>query len=93
MPCRQTILLIPAATPTRARYSSSMCSIRPSGDLANRLGKILADLTATTAHDDDDPQIADQLATAWAIIAAADPEVASRTARYSDNSGNGHSEG
>jgi hypothetical protein len=39
---------------------------------------------AMTAGDDATaPEVAAQLAGAWAMIAAADPELAARTARYS----------
>lgn len=78
---------------TRARYSSTMCSnpadARLPADVAVRLRQVIDELaTASTAQTTaapgvaTDPEFTKQLARAWAIIAAADPEVAERAARY-----------
>ncbi len=54
-------------------------------ELATRLAAAIDELAATAAGDDSavDSDLAQRLARAWAMIAAADPELAARTARYS----------
>jgi hypothetical protein len=52
-------------------------------DLAARLGRAIDELAASISRDESGyPQLAERLARAWAMITGADPEVASRTARY-----------
>jgi hypothetical protein len=53
------------------------------GDLAARLGKAIDELASQIDDDVTGADLAERLAAAWAMIAAADPEVAARTARYS----------
>jgi hypothetical protein len=71
-----------------------MCSIArgadtndsATGDLAATIARMI-DAVADAAGAPEDvecPDIAARLASAWAIIAAADPEIAARSARYSD---------
>jgi hypothetical protein len=56
----------------------------PPADLAARLGRAIEELAATAGQDDPAcPELAERLASAWAMITAADPELAARTARYS----------
>lgn len=57
----------------------------PAADLATRLAAAIDDLAAAGDDYDDAAQrdLAVRLASAWAMITAADPELASRTARYS----------
>jgi hypothetical protein len=77
-------------------YSSSMCSnLGPAdqvprvrlteADLATRLAAAIDELAAAATREQDpaDSGLAERLARAWAIIVAADPELAARTARYS----------
>jgi hypothetical protein len=71
-------------------YSSSMCSIAPAsrldGDLGRRLSAAIDELAAAATSASgpaDDQELAARLAAAWAMIAAADPELANRAARYS----------
>ena len=53
------------------------------GDLAAHLGNAIDELAAGIGTDESGgSQIAQRLARAWALITAADPEMASRTARY-----------
>jgi hypothetical protein len=53
------------------------------GDLAADLGNAIDELAAGMVTDESaGSQIAQRLARAWAMITAADPEMASRTARY-----------
>jgi hypothetical protein len=66
-----------------------MCSMTPppahQGDLTAQIGQVIDDLT--TAAEQDEPtgrDLAEQLASAWAVIAAADPELARKAARYTD---------
>jgi hypothetical protein len=66
-----------------------MCSMMPpladQGDLAARIGRVIDELAAAAAQDaPTDLDFAEQLARAWAVIAAADPELARRAARYAD---------
>jgi hypothetical protein len=70
-------------------YSSSMCS-NPSGGagdegLADRLGSAIDDVAAVANAGEQAPddELTARLAAAWALIAAADPELADRTALYS----------
>jgi hypothetical protein len=67
-----------------------MCSrvsqpTRAEADLATRLAAAIDELAAAANADLDagDSDLANRLARAWAMIAAADPELAARTARYS----------
>lgn len=67
----------------------------PGADLATRLATAIDELAAavsaeqdaadrdTTSPDAADRDLAERVASAWAMIAAADPELAARTARYS----------
>jgi hypothetical protein len=64
-----------------------MCSMTPplahQGDLASRIGRAIDELAAAAAQDaPTDHDFAEQLACAWAMIAAADPDLARRAARY-----------
>jgi hypothetical protein len=54
-------------------------------DTAAAVAKAVETLAAAITAGDDatGPEFAAQLASAWAMIAAADPELAARTARYS----------
>jgi hypothetical protein len=56
---------------------------RPGDDLAGRLGSVINDLAA---DGDGLPEqvLSARLAAAWKLIAAADPELADRAAKYSD---------
>jgi hypothetical protein len=64
-----------------------MCSNADSADqTAAAVAKAVDDLAAAVGAGDDDasgPELAAQLADAWAMITAADPELAARMARYS----------
>ena len=53
-------------------------------DLATRLARAIDDLAAAAAGgaDTEDGDLAGLLARAWATVAAADPQLAARTARY-----------
>jgi hypothetical protein len=52
-------------------------------DIAAELGSAIDELAAVVGRDEPGcPQVAERLALAWAMITGADPEVASRTARY-----------
>jgi len=65
---------------------SNTRSREPSGaDAAAAVAKAVDTLAAAIMAGDDatGPEFAAQLASAWAMIAAADPELAARTARYS----------
>ena len=75
----------PATARTQPAYSSSMCSSESAGDLAARLGRAIDELAilANQSQQAGDRDLADRLAAAWALIAAEDPELAKRTARYS----------
>ena len=69
-----------------------MCSIdgaasppaHAEADLAARLARAIDDLAAAaaTGAGADDQDLAALLAQAWAMVAAADPSLAARTARY-----------
>jgi len=54
-------------------------------DTAAAVAKAVDTLAAAITAGDDatGPEFAARLASAWAMIAAADPELAARTARYS----------
>jgi hypothetical protein len=54
-------------------------------DLAALLGTAIDEVAAAAGAADQpaDPDVAARLAAAWALIAAADPQLADRTARYS----------
>ena len=60
-------------------------SRRTETDVATRLAAAIDELAAAARAGDDanGPELAARLAGAWAMIAAADPELAARTARYS----------
>jgi hypothetical protein len=63
-----------------------MCSNESPPDLAALLGTAIDEVAAAAASAADqpaDPEVTARLAAAWALIAAADPELADRTARYS----------
>jgi len=65
---------------------SNAISREPSvADTAAAVAKAVDTLAAAITAGDDatGPEFAAQLAGAWAMIAAADPELAARTARYS----------
>ena len=75
----------------RLGYSSSVCSKTfpvvtqdpSSADLAARLTAAIDELAAAGGRDDSGSlQLAERLARAWGMITAADPELASRAARY-----------
>jgi hypothetical protein len=57
----------------------------PPADLADRLGGVIDDLAAAAETGERAPgdDLAARLAAAWALIAAVDPELADRTAKYS----------
>jgi hypothetical protein len=61
-----------------------MCSKDSELDLAARLGSAIDEVAAAAGAADqpEDPAVSARLAAAWALIAAADPELADRTARY-----------
>jgi hypothetical protein len=56
---------------------------RPADDLARRLGSVINDLAAD-GHGLPPQELSARLAAAWKLIAAADPELADRAAKYSD---------
>jgi len=70
-----------------------MCSIDGASDVtssadadfAARLGMAIDELAAAASQQDDSAaaELAQRLARTWAMIAAADPDLAARTARYS----------
>jgi hypothetical protein len=62
-----------------------MCSKDSTVDLGARLGTAIDEVAAAAADADQsaDPAVAAQLAAAWALIVAQDPELAARAARYS----------
>jgi hypothetical protein len=53
-----------------------------STDLAARLARTIDELAAAASAGPDAADFAALLATAWATVAAADPQLAARTARY-----------
>jgi hypothetical protein len=67
-----------------------MCSNASGGaeeeGLAGRLGSAIDDVAAVADADARAPdrELTARLAAAWALIAEADPELADRTAKYSD---------
>lgn len=58
----------------------------PAADLASQLAAAIDELAAAISANADDaaPDLAARLAGAWTMITAADPELAARMARYSD---------
>jgi len=62
-----------------------MCSNDAEASLADRLGSAIDEVAAaaSAAKQPCDPEVAARLAAAWALIAAADPDLADRAARYS----------
>ena len=55
----------------------------PPADLASRLGTAIDELAAAAGrHESGSQQLTERLAQAWAMITAADPELASRASRY-----------
>lgn len=79
-------LLERRAPPAPAAYRSSMCSIpgdaatgEASADALDRLGAAIDELAAQAVGDAD---ITERLAALWAMLAALDPELARRLARY-----------
>jgi hypothetical protein len=72
-------------------YSSSMCSKASPHEpaplpVATALSRAIDELAAV-AGAGDDAELAGRLAGAWAMIAAADPELAARTEKYSRSRG------
>jgi hypothetical protein len=60
-----------------------MCSKPAAEDLAARLRTMIDELAADASTGDDaSDELAARLASAWALLADADPELAARTARY-----------
>lgn len=57
----------------------------PAAELADKLAAAIDSLAVADADDDGAAglDLASRLASAWAMIAAADPELAARAARYS----------
>jgi hypothetical protein len=53
-------------------------------DLAARIGRVIDELAAAAQGAPGGQDLGEQLARAWAVIAAADPELARRAARYTD---------
>jgi hypothetical protein len=51
-------------------------------ELATRLAAEIDDVAAAADTDAASPDITSRLARAWAMIAAADPDLAARTAEY-----------
>jgi len=68
-----------------------MCSkVSPRGSPSAEVAAVLAraiDELAAAAGDGDDAELAARLASAWAMIASADPELAARAERYSHSYG------
>lgn len=58
---------------------------RTEAELSAQLAAVIEDLAATVGPDADaaSVDVAERLVRAWAMITAADPELAARTARYS----------
>ena len=58
----------------------------PAAGLAERLAAAIEDCAAAVRSQDGEPagELAGRLAAAWAMLTRADPEVAARMARYSD---------
>jgi hypothetical protein len=67
-----------AADPPQPRQDSAQTG------LGARLARAIDDLAVAAASgaDADDQDVAWLLARAWAVVAAADPQLAARTARY-----------
>jgi hypothetical protein len=57
---------------------------RAEAELAARLAAAIDELASAVRADQDvaSPDVAEHLVRAWAVITAADPELAARTARY-----------
>lgn len=67
-------------------YTSSMCSNACQHEAPPAVAAVLAqaiDELAAVASAGDDAQLAARLAGTWAMITAADPELAARTEKYS----------
>jgi hypothetical protein len=60
-----------------------MCSKPAAEDLAARLRTMIDELAADASTGDTDDELTARLASAWSLLANADPELAARTARYS----------
>jgi hypothetical protein len=60
-----------------------MCSKPAPEELAARLRTMIDELAADASTGDTDGELAARLASVWALLADADPELAARTARYS----------
>jgi hypothetical protein len=60
-----------------------MCSKPTAEELAVRLRAMIDELAADATTGAADDELAARLASAWALLADADPELAARTARYS----------
>jgi hypothetical protein len=65
--------------------AGQMAPTRVQAELAARLTAEIEDLATAAGADVDatSPEVAERLAQAWAMITAADPELAARAARYS----------
>lgn len=55
---------------------------RAESELVARLAAEIDDVAAAANADAASPDVASRLAQAWAMIAAADPDLAARTAEY-----------
>lgn len=82
--------LIPQASQSAREYSSSMCSnvghigpTRAEAELAARLAAAIDELAAAAEASEPSEDVVSHLARAWAMITAADPDLAARTAGYS----------
>ncbi len=62
---------------------SQASAARAEAELAARLVATIDEVAAASADPDaDGPDVAERLVRAWAMLTAADPELAARTARY-----------
>jgi uncharacterized protein YmfQ (DUF2313 family) len=63
---------------------SEASSARAEAELAARLVATIDEVAAAASADADadGPDVAERLVRAWAVLTAADPELAARTARY-----------
>jgi hypothetical protein len=63
---------------------SQASSARAEAELAARLVATIDEFAAAASADaeGDGPDVAERLVRAWAMLTAADPELAARTARY-----------
>jgi hypothetical protein len=59
-----------------------MCSKPAAEDLAARLRTMIDELAAAASTGDASDELTARLASAWALLADADPGLAARTARY-----------